>query len=211
MPEEAYWESLFDVPSILDALGISSCLGDVVELGCGFGTFSLPVAKRISGELVALDIDPAMVNRTAERVHAAGLTNIVSRQRDVMEAGFGLPLGSLDAVLLFNILHCESPETLLSHAAQVLRAGGHVLIIHWRFDARTPRGPDLSIRPRPEQVVAWAHADGMLRLDGAPIDLPPWHYGLRLTKLEMPAVRVDSSGRHATLPGCVDRPGDRRS
>lgn len=183
MPEEGYWESLFDVPLILDALGITSRLRDVAEMGCGFGTFSIPVAERIFGVLFTFDIDPAMVIRTAERAKAAGLTNIVCRERDVMEEGFGLPQGSVDAVLLFNILHCESPETLLRHASQVVREGGHVLVIHWRFDARTPRGPDLTIRPHPDQIIACAHAIGKLNMNGAPIDLPPWHYGLRLGRV----------------------------
>ena len=195
MPEEAYWESLFDVPLILDALGISSRLGDVVELGCGFGTFSLSVAERISGNLFTFDIDPAMVVRTAERANSMGLTNLVCSERDVLDDGFGLPPGSVDAVLLFNILHCEAPETLFRHAAQVVRAGGHVFVIHWRFDARTPRGPDLSIRPHPEQIIAWANADRRLQMAGAPIDLPPWHYGLRLTKLPAPDSTLDTSGR----------------
>ena len=35
MPEEAYWETLFDVPLILDRLGIDARLKNVVELGCG--------------------------------------------------------------------------------------------------------------------------------------------------------------------------------
>jgi hypothetical protein len=61
MPEEGYWESLFDVPLILNALGITSDLGDVAEMGCGFGTFSVPVAQRIRGTLFTFDIDPAMV------------------------------------------------------------------------------------------------------------------------------------------------------
>ncbi len=36
MPEEAYWESLFDIETILDRLGIDGSLGDVIELGCGY-------------------------------------------------------------------------------------------------------------------------------------------------------------------------------
>ena len=45
MPEEAYWETLFDVRLILDRLGIDSNLKDVVELGCGYGTFAIPVLR----------------------------------------------------------------------------------------------------------------------------------------------------------------------
>jgi hypothetical protein len=43
MPEEAYWATLFDVPLILDRLGVAGC-GDVAELGCGYGTFTAPIA-----------------------------------------------------------------------------------------------------------------------------------------------------------------------
>lgn len=105
MPEEQYWETLFDVPLIMEVLGIDSRLGDVAEFGCGFGTFSVPVARRISGRLFAYDIDPSMIARTRERATAASLGNVVLREYDVMEDGFGLPDGSVNAVLLFNILH----------------------------------------------------------------------------------------------------------
>lgn len=182
MPDEVYWESLFEIPAILDAMQITSGLVNVAEMGCGFGTFTIPVAQRISGTLFAFDIDPEMVNRTAERATAAGLSNVDCLQRDIMEQGFNLPASSVDAVLFFNILHCESPEILLGQAAHVVRDGGVILVIHWRHDNRTPRGPDLAIRPLPEQVVAWARTNPALQAIGRPIDLPPWHYGLSLEK-----------------------------
>jgi SAM-dependent methyltransferase len=182
MPDEPYWESLFNVPLVLDALGITDSLGDVAEMGCGFGTFSIPVAQRVRGTLFAFDIDPTMVARTTERAQAEGLTNVVCRHRDVMLEGFGLPVGSIDAALLFNILHCEFPEILLDHAAHAVRPEGHVLVIHWRYDSRTPRGPDLATRPKPEQIIKWADATSILQAAGGPIDVPPWHYGLRLTR-----------------------------
>lgn len=183
MPEEQYWETLFDVPLVLKAFGIDNRLRDVAEIGCGFGTFSIPIARQISGRLFAFDIDPNMIARTRERATAASLTNLVMHECDVMENGFGLLDGSVDAALLFNILHCESPERLLRHASQVVREGGQVLVIHWQHDSRTPRGPDLSIRPRPEHILAWALATGELEADGGLIKLPPWHYGLKLVRL----------------------------
>src|SRR5918994_2539793 len=102
MPDEAYWESLFDVPLILSRLGVDR-FHDVAELGCGYGTFTVPIAKAISGTLYTFDVDPAMIARTRER--AVGLP-IVCEQRDVMASGFGI---LVDCVLLFNILHCEQP------------------------------------------------------------------------------------------------------
>jgi SAM-dependent methyltransferase len=174
MPDEEYWESLFDVPLILSRLGIENC-HDVAELGCGYGTFAIPIAKSISGTLYTFDVDPAMLARTRQR--AAGLP-IDCAHRDIMASGFGV---YVDAVLLFNILHCERPVDLLRHAANALLVGGHVLVIHWRYD-ETPRGPDLSIRPRPEQIIEWAR-DADLEPVGDVIDLPPWHYGIRFALL----------------------------
>ena len=183
MPEEDYWETLFDVPLILDELGIGSHLRDVAEIGCGFGTFSIPIAQRISGKLFAFDIDPFMIARTKVRATTLGVKNVVLRECDVMENGCGLSDGSVDAELLFNILHCEFPATLLGYAARAVRTGGQILVIHWKHDRRTPRGPDLSIRPRPEQIAAWAEATGVLCADEETIDLPPWHFGLKLVRL----------------------------
>jgi SAM-dependent methyltransferase len=180
MPDEAYWESLFDVPVVLARLGIGGTLGDVVELGCGYGTFSIPVAQAIGGTLYTFDVDPVMIARATER--AAGLSEgkLICQLRDVMDHGFGVT--GVDAALLFNILHCDEPVKLLAHAADAVRPGGHVLVIHWRY-GETPRGPSLDIRPRPEQIATWAQQTGRLEPEGHAIDLPPWHYGWRFRVL----------------------------
>jgi SAM-dependent methyltransferase len=182
MPGEAYWESLFDIPLILDRLGVNARLHDVVELGCGYGTFTIPVAKCIAGTIESFDIDPEMVERTRQRAATAGVSNVVLHQRDVFVEGFGGPPQSRDACLLFNILHCEEPVRLLAEAASTLHPGGWVLVIHWRYDSATPRGPSMDIRPRPEHIAAWAKEAEGLTLEGSSIDLPPWHYGMRLRK-----------------------------
>jgi SAM-dependent methyltransferase len=172
MPEENYWEALFDVPGTLAALRINSRLQDVVECGCGYGTFTVPVARAVAGTVYAFDIDPVMVERTRNR---SSYLRVVCLVRDVMEKGF--VFRSVDAALLFNILHCEEPVALLNHAADAVRPGGHVLVTHWHY-GETPRGPSLDIRPRREQIISWAD-ETRLRLEGGIIDLPPWHYGLR--------------------------------
>lgn len=189
MPEEAYWETLFDVPLVLDRLGVDARLRDVIEFGCGYGTFTIPVAKRISGTLITFDIDEAMVERTRQRAAAAGTYNVVYVVGDVFADGFGGVDGSKDACLLFNILHCEEPVELLAEAARVVRPGGVVLVTHWRYDAATPRGPSMEIRPRPEQIIEWAAETGLLEAVGPVIDLLPWHYGLRLRRRGAPEAR----------------------
>jgi SAM-dependent methyltransferase len=183
MPEEEYWESLFDVELILDRMGIDATLHDVAELGCGYGTFTLPVARRIRGVIETFDIEPAMVDRTLQRAREGGLDNVRAEVRDVLAEGFPGEPQTRDACLLFNILHGEEPERLLALAAQVVHPDGHVLVIHWRYDPTTPRGPSMEIRPCPEQIIAWAQSTEMLRFVAPRLDLPPWHYGLRLVRV----------------------------
>lgn len=169
MPDEEYWESLFDVPLILSRLRVER-FQDVAELGCGYGTFTIPIAQRIGGRLYAFDVDPIMLTRTEKR---RGGLPIECRLRDVIEHGFDV---DVDAALLFNILHCDDPVGMLRHAAL---AAPTVLVIHWR-QGETPRGPSLEIRPRPEQIVEWGAAAGLQA--GEPIDLPPWHFGMELRR-----------------------------
>lgn len=179
MPEESYWESLLDVELILDRLEIDGRLRNVIELGCGYGTFTIPVARRISGVLTTFDIDGAMVERTRKRAIEAGVSNVLYVVGDVFADGFGGEAGSQDACLLFNILHGEDPLRLLQEAARVVRPAGLVPVIHWRHDPATPRGPSMEIRPRPEQIMAWAKRAGLVATPSPVLDLPPWHYGIR--------------------------------
>jgi len=196
MPEEAYWETLFDVGLILDRLEIDGRLRDVVEMGCGYGTFTIPVAQRISGVLTTFDFDEAMIERTRQRAAAAGAWNVAYVVRDVFADGFGGEAGSKDACLLFNILHCEEPARLLSEAARVVRPDGFVHIIHWRFDPATPRGPSMVIRPRPEHIVEWAKEAGLLASPGLALDLPPWHYGIRLHHKRLALPKKPTTASH---------------
>lgn len=180
MPNETYWESLFDVPLVLDRLKINETLEHVAELGCGYGTFTLPVARRIQGVLFTFDIERAMIARTITRAADEGMSNISIVQRDVLATGFGLEAECCDAVLLFNILHFTEPQALVAEAARIVRPGGRVLVIHWRSDISTPRGPALEVRPRYNQVCDWATEARLVA--GSVLHLPPWHYGVALTK-----------------------------
>lgn len=178
MPEQSYWESLFDIARVLDCLEIDQRITNAAEVGCGYGTFTVPVARRIRGTLHTFDIEAEMVETTLARVAASGITNVRTNVRDVIAGGFDLPANSVDTVLLFNILHGENPTQLLRGAAELLRPDGRILAIHWRSAIPTPRGPDLSIRPRAEQIGTWGNSAGLQ--PQASVLLPPWHFGLVL-------------------------------
>lgn len=180
MPDEGMWSSFFDAPAVLAAVGLTPDCGDVVEFGCGYGTFTLPAARIVRGTVYALDIEPEMVESTIAKAMTAGLSNIAATRRDFVNEGTGLPGASVDFAMLFNILHCEAPGILLNEARRVLRPGGRLGIIHWNYDPTTPRGPSMSIRPRPEQCLAWAEQAGFCLRPPGIVDLPPYHYGMAL-------------------------------
>lgn len=62
MPEERYWNSFFDADCVVRKLfGEKGCQGDVVEFGCGYGTFTFPAARHSMGNVFALDIEPDLI------------------------------------------------------------------------------------------------------------------------------------------------------
>ncbi|MGC1523454.1 MAG: methyltransferase domain-containing protein [Steroidobacteraceae bacterium] len=182
MPAAEQWESYFDPPGILDALVGRRVTGDAIEFGCGYGTFTVPAAQRVTGTVHALDIDPAMVAAASARAAKAGLTNVVVEHRDFVSDGCGRQPQSASLALLFNILHIEEPLRLLLEARRVLRPGGSVALIHWNYAAGTPRGPPLDIRPRPEQCRRWAEEAGFKWLRDPMLPGCPWHWGMVLLR-----------------------------
>jgi ubiquinone/menaquinone biosynthesis C-methylase UbiE len=182
MPEEKIWDGFFDQESILSKLQLTSECKDAVEFGCGYGTFTVPAAHIITGNLIAIDIEQEMLDSTKEAASQSHLTNIKCILRDFVKDGTGLPENSVDYAMVFNILHYEQPVKLLEEAFRVLRKCGTVGIIHWNYDPETPRGPEMSIRPKPEQCKDWAEQAGFEMSSLGIIDLPPFHYGMALNK-----------------------------
>ena len=178
MPEEKMWREFFDAEAILRAMQVTPLCRDIVDFGCGYGTFTIPAARIVSGTVHALDIESDMANATRAKAEAAGLGNVRICVRDFFTDGTGLPATSVDYVMLFNILHAEQPEVLVDESFRVLSPGGHLGVIHWNYDPATPRGPSMDIRLRPGQCLNLAQRSGFMLLPPGIIDLPPYHYGM---------------------------------
>ena len=182
MPDEAYWNTFFNPSCIVERLDCAASIRGLVEFGCGYGLFTLPVARLVQGPVLAFDIEPEMVAATTEKVRTDKLANVVVERRDFVAEGCGLPDASVDYAMLFNILHLENPVGLLREAHRVLVPGGRVGIIHWRSDLETPRGPSLGIRPRPEECRTWGEQAGFTFVRSEDLSCCSYHYGLLLTR-----------------------------
>ena len=77
MPSETYWETFFNVEATLDILTGPSIAGNVLEFGCGYGSFTLPVARRTTGYVTALDIDPEMVDCVQRKLAVDHISNVL--------------------------------------------------------------------------------------------------------------------------------------
>ena len=153
MPEEANWNDFFNVDFLLSELNIDSQITDLVEIGSGYGTFTIPTARLIQGKLYAFDIEDEMIDILNQKIQNKQIDNIRLEKRDILAHSTALPDNSIDYVMLFNILHHESPMEFIDEAYRILKSNGKIGIIHWRSDISTPRGPDLSIRPKPNEII----------------------------------------------------------
>ncbi len=177
MPDEKMWRDFFDPDKILDALGVNGLSGNIVDFGCGYGTFTIPAARRTIGKVYAIDMEAEMTRITRQKAENGGSKNVTVIQRDFFVEGTGLPDNCCEFVMLFNILHAEEPLKLITEAMRILARNGRAGVIHWNYDPATPRGPSMEIRPRPEQCLRWLEETGFI-MEGTIIALPPYHYGM---------------------------------
>lgn len=182
MPEEEMWTGFFDPAKVLSIFSLDQGVQELVEFGCGYGTFTLAAGGIATGTVHALDIEPEMVEVVRKKCREAGIANVQATVRDFVAEGTGLAENSMDAALLFNILHHEVPVALMKEAFRALKSDGMLAVIHWNYDPTTPRGPAMEIRPRPEQCIAWGEEAGFLFNEQNRYDLPPYHYGLLFRK-----------------------------
>ncbi len=181
MPEEDYWNSLFDIPRIVDWLNIERVAYPIVDCGCGYGTFTIPIAKKTTNLIYAIDMEPSVIDTARKRALAMNIHNIEFHLRDFIQGGTGLEPNSVGMVLLFNILHCAGKRVVLEEAMRILRPSGVIAILHWRKDIQTPRGPSFHVRPDEEAVLSASDGLGLYSRGESKV-LEPYHWGMQLVK-----------------------------
>jgi len=177
MPEEKMWEQFFDVEKILDELEINNGIQRLVDFGFGYGTFTIPASKKIKGMIYAYDIEDALNKELESKLKINNITNVIPFTRDFISSGTDLQNEEVDYVMLFNILHADESIDILKETFRILKKRGRVGVIHWNYDPSTPRGPSMSVRPKPEALKNMLTKAGFSIIKHN-INLPPYHYGI---------------------------------
>jgi len=109
--------------NILKDVGIKTC-SQVLDYGCGPGSYILPVVKLIGdiGTLYALDVNPLAVKRVKTLAAQKGISNV---RTILSDCDTGLPPDSIDVILLYDILHdMENHSQVLTELYRVLKPEG---------------------------------------------------------------------------------------
>ena len=182
MPDRDWWSALWPDPEgVLRKLGVEPGM-TVVDLCCGDGYFTAPLAGLVSGRVYGVDLDPAMLEQAKAEVLRAGATVRKWIRADARDLA-GLIPEKVDFVLIANTFHGVPEQTALAlGVAAVLKTAGTFAVVNWHPLPREqtvvlgePRGPKTSLRMAPEKVRAVVEPAGFAwqRL----VELPPYHYG----------------------------------
>ncbi len=183
MPDADWWQALWPRPDrVLAELGILPGIDMAVDLCCGDGLFTVPLA-RLARHLAAIDIGPRMLALVREKVAAvASGADCEFIEGDAYDVAW-LVQRPADVVLIANTSHGVPDKTRLARgAAAVLKPGGRFIVANWHKRPREEtavlgelRGPRTEMRMESEDVAAVVAPAGLKLV--RVVELPPYHYG----------------------------------
>jgi ubiquinone/menaquinone biosynthesis C-methylase UbiE len=112
----------------------------VLDIGCGPGRLTIPVARRVGpqGQVLAIDVQPGMLRRAQDKAKAANLTNIRFQEAAVGEGK--LAPNQSDRALLVTVLgEIPDRQAALKEIFAALKPGGILSITEIIFDPHYQR------------------------------------------------------------------------
>jgi ubiquinone/menaquinone biosynthesis C-methylase UbiE len=122
--ENPYVEAVAGAVLLLERADVAPGMR-VLDAGCGPGRLTLPAAARVGpdGRVLAVDLEPRMLERLRERLAAADVHNV-----ETLVAGLGdgkLPAAAFDVAFLVTVLgEISEPAAALREIHRALRPGG---------------------------------------------------------------------------------------
>jgi ubiquinone/menaquinone biosynthesis C-methylase UbiE len=109
----------------------------VCDMGCGNGFYSLRIAKQLDpdkgGKVLAVDIQPEMLELLRKRADAAKITNVQRILGTVIDPK--LPEKSCDVILCVDVYHeFDHPEQMLAAMRKALKPDGKVVLVEFRLE-----------------------------------------------------------------------------
>ncbi|MBI5014941.1 MAG: class I SAM-dependent methyltransferase [Deltaproteobacteria bacterium] len=149
-----------------------------VDLGCGVGRYSFPLAERLTAgaSVQGFDLWPEGVQALRQSAVDRGVTNVRAEVADLSHLA-GVPDGEFDLALMATVLHDLAQRgdavSALREVARVLRPGGCLAVVEFKKAATQP-GPPLAIRLAPDEVSVLVKPSGFS--GGDVTDLGPHAY-----------------------------------
>lgn len=191
MPDGDWWQALWPDPEgILRRLGIDFGT-TVLDLCCGDGHFTSPLAHIVGGmgRVMALDLDGALIEQAKARVAKDGIQPSAIRWLECDASSLADKLPSQpDYVFIANTFHGVPDQTQMARDVfNATKPGGQFAIVNWHHRSRDdttvlgePRGPKTDMRMTPDAVMDAVLPAGF-KLHGV-VELPPYHYGIVFDK-----------------------------
>ncbi|MCP4745788.1 MAG: class I SAM-dependent methyltransferase [Desulfobacteraceae bacterium] len=164
----------------------------VLDLGCGAGRYSLPLARRLKpgGKVIGLDLWAQGLGRLKTEAAGQGIENIETCQADAAKP---FPFGdqSFDACLMATVLHdfvsAGTDAHVLRETVRVLKPGAILAVVEFKKQL-TCCGPPQAVRLCIEDIAVRLQPLGFIRFS-AVTELGSNRYFSQFRRLPGPVLR----------------------
>ena len=136
----------------------------IVDLGAGTGYFSLRFARAVpNGEVIAVDVEPALLSHLETRARAAKLSNVKAWLARPDDPDLGDWRGTVDLVFVCNTYHhLADRPAYFARLANMLGPSGRIAVVD--YDLGSSRGPPRDHKIPRERVVAEMEEAGLVMI-----------------------------------------------